>query len=431
MPKLKLNKSNVDTKALPDTSPAPKDVLYWDTSETGFGLRVSPKGKKSYIAQARIPGQPRDIRITIGPHGTWTPDTAREHARDLITMMQKGIDPRAERKREAAHAVTLRDVTDAYLRDRDLKASSKHEIERHVTTTFAAWANKPIKSITREMVTKRFNEVKAKGTTGKGPAPAQANQSHAILRALINYAIREYREPDGTAIIRDNPVDVLYKKWAKIEPRTRRIPDKKVGEVWSYLAKAREAAYNRDAWSGIDAAMFLILTGVRSSEAYTLTWDRVNIDEGWFHLPDPKNSQPVWLPLSAQALHLLETRQRVKGNPYVFPGKIRGSHIKDPRALWEKLGQIAGVPLSAHDMRRTFSTIAMAHCHIEKVRVDMLTNHKTKDVTLSHYIETQHLSWLKPDVQRVADWIEAQASTYDAQVLNDCSESETVKLSNT
>ena len=73
------------------------------------------------------------------------------------------IDPRAIAKKEAAQRVTLRDVADGYKRDRPLKDSSKAEIERHVTTTFEAWLKKPLKDITREMVTKRFNEVKTKG----------------------------------------------------------------------------------------------------------------------------------------------------------------------------------------------------------------------------------------------------------------------------
>lgn len=86
-------------------------------------------------------------------------------------------------------------------------------------------------SITREAVTKRFNEVKTNGTTGSGPAPAQANQGFSVLRALFNYAIREYRRPDGTAIIKDNPVEVLHKKWTPIKAKTTRIPDSKVGAV--------------------------------------------------------------------------------------------------------------------------------------------------------------------------------------------------------
>lgn len=413
MPELKLTKSNIDNKAKPDTSAKPKDILYWDTELKGFGLRVTPTGKMTYIVQGRLHG--KTVRITIGPHGRWTPDTARNGengeggAKDLLRLMDRGIDPRSIAKEKAASGVTLQQVAEAYLRDRPLKESSKSEINRHVATTFEAWRQKPISGITRDMVTKRFNELKTKGLRGQGPAPAQANQAFSVLRALINYAIREYRKQDGSPVITDNPVDVLYKKWAQLKPRNTRIPESKAGAVWLALNDWREAAYNRSTLASIDLVIFLLLTGARLGEGSALTWDRVNLEEGWWHLPDPKNANPVWLPLSSQALHLLETRQRVKGSPFVFSSWSKAGHIIDPRDTMKRVSEIAGLHLSAHDLRRTFTTIGVAQCGIDLHKIELLTNHVPKGVTARHYLETSHLQYLKPEVQQVADWIEAQA----------------------
>lgn len=412
----KLTKTYIDKIKPPESG----YDLHWDEQDRGFGMRVTKDGKRTYIAQGRVNG--KEARISIGPHGVFTADQAREVAREHLRSMRQGIDPRAVAKERAAETVSLRDVADAYKRDRQLKDSSKAEIERHVTTTFEAWLKKPVASISREAVTKRFNEIKNHGLRGDGPAPAQANQGFSILRALMNYAIREYRKPDGSAIITDNPVEVLHKKWATIKAKTTRIPDKKVGAVWLALQQWREQAYNRDTLASIDLVTFLLLTGSRIGEASALTWDRVNLDECWWHIPDPKNSNPVWLPLSSQAVELLKTRQRVKGSPFVFASWGKCGHIRDPRDTMKKVSEVAGLHLSPHDLRRTFTTIGIANCGIDLFKVELLTNHVPKSVTERHYLETQKLQYLLPQVQQIADWIEAQAVVAKAAAKGEESE---------
>lgn len=386
-------------------------AFLWDSETRGFGVRVTPDGKRTFVVQGRVNGT--ELRRTVGRYGVETVDQARDSAREHLRAMRLGVDPRAVAKERAAQAVSLRTVADGYMRDRPLKDTSKAEIERHVTTTFEAWLNKPVASITREAVTKRFNEIKNHGLRGKAAAPAQANQAFAILRALINYAVREYRKPDGSPVLVDNPVEVLHKKWTPLQPRKTRIPDAKVGAVWSSLQQWRAYAYNRDTLASIDLVTFLLLTGARIGEASALTWDRVNLDEGWWHIPDPKNSNPVWLPLSTQARELLTTRQRVKGSKFVFASWGECGHIRDPRDTMKNVSEVSGLHLSPHDLRRTFTTIGIANCGIELFKVELLTNHIPKTVTERHYLETSHLQYLMPEAQRIADWIEAQGKAHD------------------
>src|SRR5579863_7000192 len=124
------------TKSVVEKLPAPATgyALHWDTQDRGFGLRITKDGKRTYITQGRVNG--KELRLTIGPHGVFTADQAREAAREHLRSMRLGIDPRDLRKQAQATAVTLQEVADAYLRDRPLKESSKREIKRHVSTTF-------------------------------------------------------------------------------------------------------------------------------------------------------------------------------------------------------------------------------------------------------------------------------------------------------
>ena len=42
MPRIKLTKSAIDALPCP-----PSDVVYWDAASPGFGVKVTPKGRKA------------------------------------------------------------------------------------------------------------------------------------------------------------------------------------------------------------------------------------------------------------------------------------------------------------------------------------------------------------------------------------------------
>ena len=399
------------TKTFIDKVQAPVEgyQIHWDEEVKGYGLRVTAAGKRVFVAQGRVLG--KAVCFTIGPYGEWTEHEARGKARKVLQGMREGIDPRDVKKADEAAKVTLRKVADAYMaRPGKLKDSSKSEIERHVTTTFEAWQHKPITGITEDDCRKRYNEILTKGLRGKAPAPGQAVQAFSVLRALINFAGRRYKRADGTPLILHNPVAVLKDDWVTLPERKTRIPESKIGAVWSALQQWRDQAYNRDTLASIDLVIFLVLTGARIGEAAALTWDRINLDEGWWHLPDPKNRNPVWLPLSTQAVQLLTTRQRVEGSPFVFSSWGKAGHIKDPRDTMKKVSDVAGTKITPHDLRRTFTTFGVANCGVDLHKIELLTNHVPRGVTAKHYLETSHLQYLKPEVQRIADWIEQQAA---------------------
>jgi integrase len=407
------------TKTFADSVPPPIEgyEIHWDERLPGYGLRVTASGVRSFVAQGRVKG--KAVIVTVGRYGLFTEDQARRKSQSLLQTMREGLDPRAVAKAEAAERVTLREVMEAYVnRPGKLKPSSRAETRRHVEQVFAGWIDKPILSIGEDDIRKRHREMATKGLRGKGPAPGQANLSMTTLRALINFASRQYRRADGSPLFLFNPTDVLKDHWAKLGTRTQRYADKRtIGAVWNVLKEARRNPKNRDALAGIDLAAFLLLTGARRNEGAMLTWDRVSIDDSdlsncWWHLPDPKNGREVFLPLSSQAVDLLKGRERAPGNPHVFPSRSKAGHILDPRSPMELVSQVVGKRLSCHDLRRTFTNISMRECLIEKFRTDLLTCHvpAQADVTARNYLDLTRLDWLQPEVQRIGDWIEAEGA---------------------
>lgn len=89
--------------------PDKAQAFLWDSEVPGFAVRATPPGKRTpngtraYIFQGYLNGT--TPRITIGDTKTWNLDKARIEARDLQILLDKGIDPR-EQKREQEEAKT-------------------------------------------------------------------------------------------------------------------------------------------------------------------------------------------------------------------------------------------------------------------------------------------------------------------------------------
>ncbi|OJA05308.1 integrase family protein [Halomonas sp. QHL1] len=400
----KLTKKSVEAFRCPEDK---QQAFLWDSELRGFAVRVTKAGAKSYIAEGRIKGSGKSRRVTIGAHGKWTCEEARKEARERLREMDQGVDPQETKQREKILGVTLREVMQGYLQDHDLRPSTKADIEKHVTRNLTAWADKPVASITRHKVAERFREMSERG-------PGQANLAFRYLRALLNYARERYRTSTDEPILPENPVAVLsgMKVWNKEKAREDHIPNQKLGAVWeTLLALGDPNMRNTNDRTTTDIVIFLLLTGARWSEAAELTWNRVNLDEGWWHLPNPKNHNSVTLPLSTVALKLLAARQD-SGSKFVFPARgNRNRHVTDARGILTKLKAIAEVErLTPHDLRRTFTRTAR-QCGIEFVNVELLTNHVPKSILGKHYAERSDLRYLKPQVQQVADWITSDYKT--------------------
>src|SRR5579864_4695693 len=107
MPSIKL------TKAVIDRLPAAQsDMVYWDAGCAGFGVKVTPKGRKVFIVLYRTGGAGSRLRkYTIGPYGRVTLHQARIAAQKVFAARLEGRDPAAE-KRESKRRIVADRVED-------------------------------------------------------------------------------------------------------------------------------------------------------------------------------------------------------------------------------------------------------------------------------------------------------------------------------
>lgn len=202
------------TKTFVDSIPYPENgqVFYRDSEIKGFGLRVGATSKV-YIAESKVNG--KTVRVSIGKHGIYTTEQARNQAKELLLLMSKGINPNDQVREQKTRSMTLQQVFQDFLVARKaLKPRTIYDYKRIMSTYLADWNNKAITEITKDMITKRHADL------GQN-SQAQANLTMRFLRALFNFAAGQYEDSQGQAIISDNPVKRLSqtRAWYRVERR--------------------------------------------------------------------------------------------------------------------------------------------------------------------------------------------------------------------
>ena len=163
MPRAKLSKSLID--ALPTPS---RELVYWDERLPGFGVKVTPAGRKVFVVLYRTGGGASRLRkYTIGPHGRVTLHLARNEAQRVLGARREGRDPAAE-KADARRKLTtdrLEDVVEAFIKQHVSKRRSGPEIERLLRRELVErWGARSIHTITKREVVRLLGEVVDRGT---------------------------------------------------------------------------------------------------------------------------------------------------------------------------------------------------------------------------------------------------------------------------
>ena len=91
------------------------DYVVWDNELRGFGVRVWPSGKRTYVVKYRT-REGRQRKITIGQHGPITAEQARGEALQFLGAANSGKDP-ARTRRETRTAPTVSHLAQRYMQE--------------------------------------------------------------------------------------------------------------------------------------------------------------------------------------------------------------------------------------------------------------------------------------------------------------------------
>lgn len=360
-----------------------KDTIHWDAEVKGFGLKVTPTGRKVFLAMHRPKGHLGAAKkYTIGTYGEWTVQQARERAREILVESSKGNDlgakERAEKRRLASDRIN--DLVDQFLENHASQNrtgdETKRILHRDLTPKFGT---RSIHALTKHDVISVVESVTKRGS------PIMANRTLAAIRKFLNWCI-------SRAIIEASPAKGINAQ-AKEQSRDRTLAAHETRDV---IAAARQMAYP---FGSIIELLFM--TAQRRDEVAAMRWSEVDLDKAVWTIPAAraKNGKAHDVHLSKCAVALLRSLPR-----FVLPDNSESDQVftttgetpfsgfsKAKSKLDEKMlqamrkraakngknpNEISVAPWRLHDIRRTVTT-ELSRLGVAIHIADAILNHKS------------------------------------------------------
>ncbi|MDP4576341.1 tyrosine-type recombinase/integrase [Qipengyuania sp. G39] len=303
----------------------------------GFGERIHPSGRKSYVLQRTMGGKQR--LITIGDAAILTERIAKDVARRLILRIELGQNPADKKqrgKRTPTYASFLRHYWEVAAPTWKPSTLEIHDIYRR-THLEHAFAGKFIDEISHA------DAVRWHAKLTRSAGPGAANRAMEILKAMFGKA-----EAWGYLPEHSNPFrGVKRNKGRKIERFLSQAEMSRLGEA---LARHRADKPNE-----VAIISLLALTGCRRGEILNLAWGEVQGRK--LKLTDTKTGpRVVWLGKEARAV--IDRLPRRRSHERVFQFDVLP--VSAIEWFWRMLRVEAGIEdVRLHDIRHNYASLAV------------------------------------------------------------------------
>lgn len=293
----------------------------------GLYLKIGKGGGASWIYRFRLNGRLRDMGL--GSYADKTLSDARESAAENRKLVKQGIDPlavREQKNEKESVTVTVTHCAARYIQShRRSWRNAKHA--RQWVSTLKTYVrpvigNLPVEEVTTQDILKILTPIwTVKNETAK--------RVQGRIENILDFAAaHEYRDPVNPARWRGH-LDKLLAKPSRIQ-KVNHHPAMPYDQLAVFLSIID--SYNS---MSSKALQFLILTATRTSEVLNAEWNEVDIDKATWQIPAErmKANREHRVPLSKQAMVLLQSLPQVKGNNHIFPGMKAGRPLSNMSLL--------------------------------------------------------------------------------------------------
>ena len=339
----------------------------FEAGRAGFGLRVAPSGRKTWVWLYRYRAKAR--RVTLGTYPQTSLAEAHAKQAEAEKKLEAGIDPGAEQLslQEAQRlAPTVAILAYEYL-ERHAKPNKRswREDNRILQKDILPhWQHKKAKDIKRREVISLLEDIVDRG------APIQANRTLAVIRKMCNFALQR-------DIVQVSPCAGV-KAPAQERQKDRVLNNDELRLFWLGLEQARMTRL-------VKLALKLqLLTAQRKGEGIAAEWNEISGEVWTIPAKKAKNKLAHRVPLSRQALAVLAELNTLTGNSrWLFPSMKGNAHLL-PTSVDHALRinqPVFGIALfTPHDLRRTAAS-HMTALGISRLVVQKILNHKESGIT--------------------------------------------------
>ena len=349
----------------------PKEERYevWETNGKGFGLRVAPTGRKSFIFLYKFQGTSR--RITFGHYPKISLAVAHSAHANSRQLLEGGSDPATveqDAKEESRRSPSIRRLVEEYIEKyaKPRKRSWKEDERILNKDVVSRWGKKKAQDITRRDIILLLDEIVERG------ASIQANRTLAAIRKMYSFAM-------GRGILDSSPC-VAIPSPSKENRRDRVLNEEEVRTFWERLDSAK-----REKTTAL-ALKLQLITSQRKGEVAGAEWKDFDLKNSWWTIPaeKAKNGFPHRVPLSSLAMEILgELGQMTGDSEWLFPSPRDRQHIAETsidHAVRINADHFKIAHFVPHDLRRTAASM-MTGSGVQRLTISKILNHVESGVT--------------------------------------------------
>jgi integrase len=317
MPKVDHRKTLTPTK-ISGLKPAPDGRRYqvMDAEVSGFGVRVTDTGHRTFILRTRYPGSRSPSRREIGACDVMTLADAREKARKWRSLVRQGVDPAAEEEKQRQEAIRKKAVTFCavagdFIRQKLPSERKGKDAEREIRRDLLPkWKDLAITEVTDQHVS---SLIKAKGRDGK----VGARNLLALIKRFFRWAIAQPEYGISVSPCANLRASDILGEMPRSKGRV--LSNDELFALWRAASRKRSPAGY--------AYRLLCLTALGLNEAVDGSWPEFNMREKVWVITDErmkgkdsgkKQARPHAVPLTADILEVLVVLPRFNKGRFLF-----------------------------------------------------------------------------------------------------------------